>query len=82
MIGFVSEGWFMKKWVIHLMFFGMGVFLFSGCASVQQRIDHTELETGMRIEDGRLTDEPKVSVPVWTSGGFKEKRKDLSPRRP
>ena len=53
-----------------------------GCESVKKRTDNAELETGMRFdEDGRFTDKPEVKVPIWKSGGLKEKPKEVTPPR-
>lgn len=54
----------------------------SGCEHLRKSTDNAEVETGPRFdEDGRFTREPEVKVPMWRSGGLKEKPQDVMPNR-
>jgi hypothetical protein len=52
----------------------------SGCQALKSRTDNATLEPGPRFdENGKLTNDPKVSVPIWSSKGLKEKPQDITP---
>lgn len=40
----------------------------AGCRSVQHNMRQGTVETGPRFdEDGRFTDQPKATIPIWKS---------------
>lgn len=58
------------------------IFAGTGCHGIRASTDNATLKTGLRYDqDGRLTDEPEVSVPVWSSKGLKAKPENVTPAK-
>jgi hypothetical protein len=58
------------------------IFAGAGCHGIRASTDNATLKTGLRYDqDGRLTDEPEVSVPVWSSKGLKAKPENVTPAK-
>ncbi|MBW7895842.1 MAG: hypothetical protein H3C27_12060 [Opitutaceae bacterium] len=54
----------------------------TGCHGIRASTDNATLKTGLRYDhEGRLTDEPEVSVPVWSSKGLKAKPENVTPAK-
>lgn len=54
----------------------------TGCHGIRASTDNATLKTGLRYDqDGRLTDQPEVSVPVWSSKGLKAKPENVTPAK-
>lgn len=54
----------------------------AGCHGIRASTDNATIKTGLRYDqDGRLTDEPEVSVPVWSSKGLKAKPESVTPEQ-
>lgn len=69
-----------KRTVAWLVLAGLSPLGFVGCQAIKARTDHAELTRGPRFdEDGKFTDEPEVSVPLWNSKGLKPKPQDVTP---
>ena len=69
-----------KRTIPCLVLVGLAAFGFGGCQSVKTRTDQAELTRGPRFdEEGKFTDQPEVSVPLWNSKGLKPKPQDVTP---
>ena len=68
-----------------ILFLGLAVAAMlagTGCHGIRASTDNATLKTGLRYDqDGRLTDEPEVSVPVWSSKGLKAKPENVTPAK-
>lgn len=54
----------------------------SGCHGLRASADNATVQTGLHYDrDGRLTDEPAVTVPVWSSKGLKAKPENVTPAK-
>lgn len=52
----------------------------TGCSSMKASLDHGTVKKELHYDDkGRLTNDPVASVPLWSSGGLKEKPVDVTP---
>jgi len=56
--------------------------LTAGCHGVKASADNATAQRGLRFdENGKVTSDPEVSVPVWSSKGLKEKPTDVAPTK-
>lgn len=54
----------------------------AGCHGIRASTDNATLKTGLRYDqDGRLTDDDEVSIPVWSSKGLKPKPENVTPAK-
>jgi len=68
-----------SAFVLSILALGLG---FAGCQAVGVRARNAELKTGPRFDDeDKFTDQPSVTVPLWSSEGIKDRPVDLSPPR-
>ena len=59
----------------------LGVCL-AGCHGIKASTDNATLKTGLHLNnEGKMTDDPEVSVPMWSSKGLKEKPKEVTPTK-
>ncbi len=69
------------KSVLALSLFALGLGL-AGCQSAGVRARNAELKTGPRFdEEGKFTDEPAVTIPLWSSEGIKDRPVTVAPPR-
>lgn len=68
-----------------LLVLGLGAMLglcLAGCHGIKASTDNASLKTGLHLNaEGKMTDDPEVSVPVWSSKGLKEKPKEVTPTK-
>lgn len=54
----------------------------TGCQGIKASTDNAEVKKGLHYDaSGKLTDDPEVSVPVWSSKGLKQKPQDVTPAK-
>jgi len=59
----------------------LGVLLV-GCHGFKASTDNATLKTGLHVnQQGKVTDEPEVTVPMWSSKGLKEKPTEVTPSK-
>ena len=67
------------KSVLALSLLTLGLCL-AGCQSAGVRARNADLKTGPRFdEEGKFTDEPAVTVPLWSSEGIKDRPVTVAP---
>ena len=59
----------------------LGIFL-TGCQGIKASTDNATLKTGLHLDkEGKMTDDPEVTVPMWSSKGLKEKQTEVTPTK-
>jgi hypothetical protein len=54
----------------------------AGCHGFKASTDNATLKTGLHMDtQGRMTDDPEVTVPMWSSKGLKEKPTEVTPTK-
>ncbi len=68
-----------------LIVFGLSAtlgILLTGCQGIKASTDNTTLTTGLHLNnEGKMTDDPEVTVPMWSSKGLKEKPAEVTPTK-
>jgi len=70
---------------MRLFVFGLSATLgisLAGCHGFKASTDNATLKTGLHMNaQGKMTDDPEVTVPVWSSKGLKEKPTEVTPAK-
>ncbi len=54
--------------------------MITGCQGIKLSVDNAELQKGTHFDtNGKLTNIPEVSLPIWSSKGLKPKPRDIRP---
>jgi len=54
----------------------------TGCNGIKASTDNAEIQKGAHVDsNGKVTDSPEVSVPIWSSKGLKPKPQDVTPTK-
>jgi hypothetical protein len=69
------------KYIIIGSFLAVSVALtMTGCNGIKASTDNAEVQKGAHLDaNGKVTDSPEVSVPIWSSKGLKPKPQDVTP---
>ena len=68
-----------------LLVFGLSTTLgisLAGCHGLKASTGNATLKTGLHLNaQGKMTDDPEVTVPMWSSKGLKEKPTEVTPAK-
>jgi hypothetical protein len=72
----------MKYTIIGSIFAVSAALTITGCNGIKASTDNAEVKKGAHIDaNGKVTDSPEVSVPIWSSKGLKSKPQDVTPTK-